>query len=234
MNTIGFIFARGGSKGLPGKNLRLFAGKPLLVWAIEQAKAIKRIRRLIVSTDSEAIASTAREYGADVPFMRPASLAQDSSPEFLAWRHALTYLKETEGYLPDAMVSVPTTAPLRLPVDINNCLDEFEKGLADAVITVTEAHRSPWFNMVKVNDEWAASLVIPFSEKITRRQDVPLVYDMATVAYVLRPNFVFAEESIFSGRVRAVIVPRERAIDIDTLLDFEIAEFLMKRRTNSL
>jgi len=230
MNAIAFIFARGGSKGLPGKNIRILGGKPLIAWSIEQAMSVKRIDRVIVSTDSEEIAAVAIAYGAEVPFMRPAELARDESPEWLAWRHALNYLKETEGVLPDAMVSVPATAPLRHPVDLENCLDEYEKGQADMVITVSDAHRSPYFNMVTSNKEGMVSLVIPPSSAISRRQDAPVVYDMATVAYVTRPEFVMTHNSTFEGRVRAVHVPSERAIDIDTLLDFQIAECLLTIR----
>lgn len=230
MNAVGFIFARSGSKGLPGKNIRPLAGKPLIAWAIEQAKAVKRIRRVIVSTDSEEIAVAARECGADVPFLRPAALARDDSPEWLAWRHALTYLQDTEGALPGVMVSIPATAPLRLPIDIENCLNEYAKGGADMVITVTEAHRNPYFNMVKVLPGGGANLVIPSEDGAMRRQEAPPVYDMTTVAYVARPGFVMNSNGVFEGRVRAVQVPVERAIDIDTLLDFEMAEFLMNRR----
>lgn len=234
MNVVAFIFARGGSKGLPGKNIRPFAGKPLIAWAIEHAKAVKRIRRVIVSTDSDDIAVVAREYGAEVPFLRPAELAKDDSPEWLAWCHALTYLKDTEGMLPDVMVSVPTTAPLRLPSDIENCLDQFAKGDADVVITVTDAHRNPFFNMVKVNDDGTVGLVIPPQNSIARRQDSPAVFDMATVAYVVRPEFVMCNNATFEGRVRAVHVPVERAIDIDTLLDFRMAECLLNIRRKKL
>jgi len=227
MKAIAFIFARGGSKGLPGKNIRLLGGKPLIAWSIDHALSVGRIDRVIVSTDSEEIASVARTYGAEVPFIRPAELARDESPEWLAWRHALNYLMETEGVLPDAMVSVPATAPLRLPVDLENCLDEYEKGLSDMVITVSDAHRSPYFNMVTLMEDGAVSLVIPPFSAVSRRQDAPVVYDMATVAYIARPEFVMTYNSMFEGRVRAVHVPYERAIDIDTLLDFQIAECLL-------
>ena len=230
MNAVAFIFARGGSKGLPGKNTRLLAGKPLIGWAIEHAQAVKRIHRVIVSTDSEEIAAVAREFGAEVPFLRPEYLARDDSPEWLAWRHALQYLEDTEAALPDAMVSVPTTAPLRLPIDIENCLDEYSKGGADVVITVTDARRNPYFNMVKPNADGTVDLVIPPPSGVVRRQDVPPMYDVATVAYVANPTFVFSHESTFAGRVRAVHVPVERSIDIDALLDFEIAEMLISKR----
>lgn len=229
MKTVAFIFARGGSKGLPGKNVLPFCGKPMIAWSIAHAKAVERIERVIVSTDDEAIATVAREHGAETPFLRPAELARDDSPEWLAWRHALIYLHENGG-LPDAMVSVPVTAPLREPTDIERCLDVFETGDADVVVTVSEAHRSPYFNMVRQNEDGTVDLVIAPAAKVVRRQDVPAVFDMATVAYVAAPHFVLTREAMFEGRVRAVSVPAERAIDIDTLLDFQIAECLMKRR----
>lgn len=230
MTTVAFIFARGGSKGLPGKNIRPLLGKPLIAWSIEYARAVKRIERVIVSTDSQQIADVASEYGAEVPFMRPEELAHDTSSEWLAWQHALNYLLETEGSVPDVMVSIPTTAPLRLPLDIENCLDEYEKGDVDIVITVTDAHRSPYFNMVKENIDGTVGLVIPPHNVVSRRQDAPTVYDMATVAYVVSPEFVLTHQSIFEGSVRRVHVPIERAIDIDTSLDFQIAECLLNNR----
>lgn len=230
MKAIAFIFARGGSKGLPGKNIRQLSGKPLIAWSIEHALAVKRIERVIVSTDSEEIAKVALAYGAEVPFMRPAELAGDNSSEWLAWKHALNFLLETHDRLPDAMVSIPTTAPLRLPVDIENCLDQYEKGDADMVITVTDAHRSPFFNMVTNNADGTVGLVIPPKSSISRRQDAPTVYDMTTVAYVASTRFVLNHNALFEGRVRSVYVPTERAIDIDTVLDFQIAECLLKIR----
>jgi CMP-N-acetylneuraminic acid synthetase len=219
---------------LPGKNIRPLGGKPLIAWSIEQALAVKRIERVIVSTDSEEIAAVAREYGAEVPFIRPAELALDNSPEWLAWRHALNYLLETTGTLPEVMVSVPTTAPLRLALDIENCLGEYEKGDADMVITVTEAQRSPYFNMVKTNTDGTVGLVNPQQSAIARRQDAPVVYDMATVCYVANPKFIMTHNVMFEGRVKAVTVPAERAIDIDTLLDFQIVECLLKIREQKL
>jgi len=189
---------------------------------------------VIVSTDSKEIAAVAKQYGAEVPFMRPAELAQDNSPEWLAWRHALDYLRESSGSLPKAMVSVPTTAPLRLALDIEKCLNEYEKGDADMIITITDAHRSPYFNMVKTNADGTVALVIPSESAMNRRQDAPLVYDMATVCYVAKPEFVMTHHGAFEGRVRAVHVPTERAIDIDTLLDFQIAEGLIKLREEDL
>lgn len=229
MKAIALICARGGSKGLPRKNLLPLAGRALIVRAIDQARALNRVERIMVSTDSEEIAGVARQAGAEVPFMRPAELARDDSPEWLVWRHALAYLKTSSGSYPSALLVVPTTAPLRSEVDLTNCMDEFEKGEADVVVTVTEAHRSPYFNMVKANADGTVDLVIPPEGAIVRRQDVPAVYDLTTVAYVARPEFVMTRNGIFEGRVRPVHVPVERALDIDTLLDFRIAEFLVAK-----
>jgi N-acylneuraminate cytidylyltransferase len=225
---VGAIFARGGSKGLPKKNIKYFNGKPLIAWAIQDALSIDRISRVIVSTDCEEIARTAIENGAEVPFLRPKQLAGDTSPEFLAWRHAIDHLHRASGYLPKALVSIPTTSPLRVPLDIENCLNCYEKGNADAVITVTESHRNPYFNMVRREEDSSFNLVCG-ADGIARRQDAPNVFDMCTIAYVLKPSFVLAKDALFDGRVEAVEIPKSRSIDIDSALDFELAEFLHKK-----
>jgi N-acylneuraminate cytidylyltransferase len=230
MSIVGFIFARGGSKGLPGKNIRPLMGKPLINWSIEHALSISRIERLIVSTDSTEIAAVAVAAGAEVPFIRPTELAQDSSREWLAWRHALNYVYETSGSLPETMVSIPATAPLRFSSDIERCIDLYQDGGVDIVVTVTDSHRSPYFNMIEIQEDGLARLVIPPKAIISGRQGAPEVFDMTTVAYVARSEFVLRCEGVFDGRVGTVHVPPERAIDIDTLLDFQIAECLLIQR----
>lgn len=229
-NITAFIFARGGSKGLPDKNIRSLVGKPLIGWAVEQAHSVPDIGRVIVSTDSQEIAEIALAFGADVPFLRPPELASDTCSEIDAWRHALIHLRETEGCLPDIFVSVPTTSPLRLPEDIESCLDIYKNQKADVVLTVTSAHRNPWFNMVSIQSDGTAELVNNPDGLVTRRQDAPEVFDVTTVAYVANPEFILSGRSLLSGCVRAAKVPVERSVDIDTLHDFEIAEFLMKKR----
>ena len=229
MKYIALICARGGSKGLPGKNIKPLNGVPLIGWSIMVAKQVERISRVIVSTNSEEIAKVAVEYGAEVPFMRPNELAQDDSPEWLVWKHALNFLKNQNNEI-DGLVVVPTTATLRSKGDVNNCINEFEKGNVDVVITVSNAHRSPYFNMVKTNQNGFSSLVISSKEKITRRQEVPEVFDMTTVAYVAKPGFVLQNHGIFDGRVRCVHIPPERSLDIDTPLDFKIAECLVNNK----
>ncbi len=226
MRYIALICARGGSKGLPGKNIKPLGGIPLIGRSIQVAKQVSRIDRIIVSTDSEEIAEVAREYGAEVPFMRPEELAQDNSSEWLVWQHTLDFLKKNDSNIIDGLVNLPTTAPLRSVIDVENCLDEYEKGDVDVVITVTDAHRSPYFNMVTNDKDGYSSLVIS-GNNIVCRQDAPIVYDMTTVAYVIKPKFMQNSMGLFDGRIRSVKIPVERAIDIDTELDFRIAESML-------
>ena len=187
------------------------------------------MRRIIVSTDSKQIAGVALAFGAEVPFIRPDYLAKDDSPEWLAWQHALKEILKEEGALPEALLSLPTTSPLRELADVNSCLDCFEKGCADAVITVCPSRRSPYFNMVNIDEERSAKLVLNTEEKTFRRQDTPATYDITTVAYVMKPSFVMQSNHIFDGQVQGIVVPENRSLDIDTKLDFDIAEFLMRR-----
>ena len=219
-----FIFARGGSKGIPRKNLHLLAGKPLLVHAIDTARASRHISRIFVSTDDTEIAAVARAHGAEVPALRPAELASDTASEWLAWRHAITDLA---GEPFDVFVSIPPTAPLRSVADVDACIETLLGGDCDIVITASEAHRNPYFNMITRATDGTARIVIAPEGKVTRRQDAPAVYDVTTVAYAARPDFILRESGIFAGRVKAVLVPAERALDIDTQLDFDFAEFLL-------
>jgi len=230
MEITAFVFARGGSKGLPGKNVRPLNGIPLVAWSIIAARDVKRISRIIVSTDSEEIAYIAKEYGAEVPFMRPSELAKDDSPEWLAWRHALEYLHDVEGYFPDIIVSLPATSPLRSVEDINNCIDTYLSETVDGVITVSESSRNPYFNMIEFDANGYSKVVCQSNESTLRRQDAPDVYDMNTVCFVVNPSFVFKNMSLMTGNVKSVIVPKERSVDIDDLFDFRMAEFLISQQ----
>jgi N-acylneuraminate cytidylyltransferase len=225
------IFARGGSKGVPRKNVRLLAGKPLIAYAIEVARKSTLIDRVIVSTDDSEIADVAAKFGAEIPFMRPPELAQDDSPEWLAWQHAIRTLSgPVSDPKWDVFVCIPTTAPLRKVEDVDACIGALLAGDADVAITVRPAQRNPYFNMVTIDNQGHAHLVIPPQRETFRRQDAPLVYDMATVAYATRPEFVLSATSIFQGKVKAVVVPSERALDIDTELDIRVAEFLLRQQ----
>ncbi len=228
VKIFGFVFARGGSKGILRKNIKPLAGKPLIHYAIESALQCRFLDRVIVSTDDEAIAVEGVRAGAQVPFMRPLELAEDKTPEWLAWQHAVQTLKEG-GVDFDILVSVPATSPFRKPQDIDAAVSALlDDDTADAVITVTKASRHPSFNMVTLDNEGMAGIVMPMAESIARRQDAPVVYDITTVAYAVRADFILTSNSLFEGRVKSVIIPRERALDIDTEYDFKIAEFLIE------
>ncbi len=231
MRIIAFIFARGGSKGIPRKNLQKIAGLSLLGHAIACASALAQVERVIVSTDDEEIAAEARRHGGEVPFLRPPEFATDRAPESHAWQHALGEVEARHGKL-DVFLSVPTTAPLRDPDDLRNVLAAFVPDETDFVITVTPARRSPYFNMVTVDDRDFARLAANQGSLVTNRQEAPAVFDMTTVAYAASPEFVRSGKSLFEGRVRAVRIPAERALDIDDPLDLEIARFLHSRKSN--
>ena len=227
---VAVIPARGGSKGVPRKNIRLLGGKPLIAHAIETARRSRLIDRVIVSTDDAEIATVAQQYGAEVPFMRPRELALDDSPEWLTWQHAIRTLDATEGSPKvEVFICVPPTSPLRSTEDVDSCIQTLLENEADMVITVKPAERNPYFNMVVLNEQGFAQLAIPPEGNIYRRQDAPAVYDVTTVAYAARPEFVLNASSMFEGRLRAVVVPAVRALDIDTELDFKFAEFLLSQ-----
>lgn len=230
-SVIGFIFARGGSKGVPRKNVRMLAGKPLIAWAIECGLTSRLVSRVVVSTDDQEIAEVARQWGAEVPFLRPAELAGDHAPEWLAWRHAIEAVRSLPEFPPlEVFAAIPCTSPLRAVDDLDACIEALLTSGADIAITVKDAARSPYFNQVLLDSAGMARLVIPPARAVNRRQDAPPVYDMTTVAYAARPDFVMQADSMFAGRAVAVQVPEERALDIDTEQDFAFAEFLMDRR----
>lgn len=229
MKSYGFIFARGGSKGVPKKNIKLLCGKPLIAYAIEAGLQSGILEKIIVSTDSEEIAAVAREYGAQTPFLRPAELASDTAAEMLAWRHAVSFLAE-HGETFDTFVSIPATAPLRTPEDVRRCVAVFEQGDCDFVITCAKANHYPPFNIITLDAGGYADISMRLDPPPVRRQDVPRYFVITPVAYVTTPRYIENNLSLWNGRVKAVEVSRDRAIDIDEALDFEMAEFFMKKR----
>jgi N-acylneuraminate cytidylyltransferase len=231
MATWAAIFARGGSKGVPGKNLRQVGGVSLIGRAVQIAVATPGIDHVICSTDDYKIAEEASDFGADVPFLRPGNLSTDESPEWDSWQHLSGYLMEQGAEFGDTLVVLPATAPLRETIDVESAIKISRETGADVVVSVAPAHRNPWFNMVTVDSHMQAEIV--FKRGVTnvhRRQDAPEVFDVTTVAYVTSLGFVVSASSMFSGRVAASLVPVERALDIDTELDLEIAEFLHQRK----
>ena len=166
-----------------------------------------------------------------MPFIRPAELAGDNAPERAAWQHAIKSLQSIDGdRAVDVFVCVSTTAPLRAVADLYVCIEAFLHDDVDIVITVSLAERSPYYNMVELDDRDCARLVIPPEQTLHARQNAPDVYDMTTVAYVASPEYVLATDNIFDGKVKAVIIPKERSLDIDTEFDWQYAEFLLMQK----
>jgi len=232
MTTYACIFARSGSKGMAKKNFQTFNGKPLISWTVELALQIGQIDKVFISTDSKEIAEIARVAGAIVPFIRPSELATDTCPEWHSWQHFINFLADKDGKVPEVFISLPPTSPLRSITDVENCIQEFKKGRADFVVGITPSERNPYFNMVKKVEDNQVDLIIQQGNKYSRRQDTPEVFDLTTVCYVGKPSTILTKNSIFEGKVAGVEIPRERAIDIDTELDFQIAEFLFKSKLN--
>ena len=232
MKPIAAIFARGGSKGLPNKNLAYFNGKPLIATTIEFAIESSLFSKVLVSTDSPSIAKVSEEFGAEVPFLRPDYLATDESPEWDSWKHLVTYLENSYDDTPEALVSLPTTAPLRSVGDISKCLQLFSQVRPDAIITVNEARRNPYFNMVSLNSENQAKLLVQPKSSIYRRQDAPKAYDINTVCYVASLKYISTASSILEGDVRAIEIPI--SVDIDTKEDLDLAEYLRKAIDNEV
>ena len=222
-----FIFARGGSKGVPKKNIKPINGRPLLEISILQALSVEGIDEVIVSTDCDEIADIAKACGAKVPFMRPAELSTDAASELDAWKHAIRKNEELFGELPDPFISIPTTAPLRDTFDVKNCIDAYFETSADLVICCTASHHSPWFNMVEMDDENTVNILLNQEKNIHRRQDSKIIYNITTVAYVGNPNYLLNATHLLEGKIKGIEVPYERALDIDNDFDFLIAEKIL-------
>jgi CMP-N-acetylneuraminic acid synthetase len=218
VRTLGLIPARGGSKSVPRKNVRELAGKPVLAWTVETALACAALERVIVSTDDEEIAAVARACGAEV-LARPAELARDETPDLPVYRHALDELGDSY----DAVAWLRPTAPLRAAEDVDAAVRLLEETGADAVRSVCEAEHSPYW-MGRLDGD---RLVPLLGEVPERRQLLPPVYRLNGAVDVVRCSSVGDE--LFGGDVRAYVMPRERSIDLDTELDFLLAEALLRR-----
>ncbi len=227
MNIVATICARGGSKGVPRKNIRPLCGKPLIVHTIEIAQKCRLINRIIVSTDDREIAETARKAGAEVPFMRPKELAQDDTAKLPVIKHAIQFL-ESQGYSPDIVVDLDPTSPLRTEKDIEACIRMVMAGEADNVFSVTRASKSPYFNMVEIIDG-KVRLVKQLDRPAKRRQDAPEVYDMNASIYVWKRDALMNNETIYLENTRIYLMPKW-AIDIDDETDFEFVEYILSRR----
>lgn len=221
--------ARGGSKGLPGKNLRPLAGKPLIAYTIEAARASSVLDRLVLSTDDAGIAAAARTLGCDVPFIRPAELARDDTPHLPVVQHAVRWLDEGDGYRPDAVMILQPTSPLRRPRHIREAVDLLESSGADSVVSVCSVpdHYNP-MRTVSIDASGTARLFVtgePLRRRINRRQDMPAAWTMNGAIYLVRTPALFAAEpSLYGDHSAAYVMPHASSVSIDSLEDWFAAE----------
>jgi len=229
LKVLGLVTARGGSKGLPGKNLRPLAGKPLIAYTIETAHASGAFDRLVLSTDDAEIVAVARTLGCDVPFMRPAELARDETPHLPVVQHAVSWLQKHEGYRPEAVMILQPTSPLRQPHQIREAVALLESSGADSVISVGRVpdHCHP-MRTVSIGASGDASLFVtgePIRRRINRRQDMPPAWAMNGAIYLLRTSLLSAREpSLYGDRSAAYVMPHASGISIDSIEDWVAAE----------
>ena len=232
MNVLGIITARGGSKGIPGKNLKVLAGRPLLAYTVEAANSSGALHRLILSTEDPAIADAGRALGCEVPFARPADLSRDDTPHLPVVVHAVRWMAEHAGYRPDAVIILQPTSPLRSAGDIRASLDVLDRSGADSVVSVSAvpAHVHP-MRMLRVDAAGAATLFVsgePVRRRINRRQDLPEAWMMNGAIYAFRAALLSAAEpTLYGDRVATYRMPADRAVSIDDLHDWEEAERLL-------
>jgi CMP-N,N'-diacetyllegionaminic acid synthase len=235
MSILCVIAARGGSQGVPGKNIRLLHGKPVIARAVETALAAPEIDRVVISTDSPAIAEAAVAAGAQLMFMRPAELAQADSGKFQVWQHALAACEAREGRRYDLYVDLDCTNPLIEPGDVSAAIARFRQlrceGVAvDAVFTVAKARRNPYFNLVEPDAAGALKMSKTRGDTVLSRQKAPPVYEHVAGVYVLDADYLRRAGHLLDGHAAGYEVPEHKALDIDSELDFQIIEFLLGRR----
>jgi N-acylneuraminate cytidylyltransferase len=230
MEVLAVIPARGGSKGIPRKNLALVAGVPLIAHSIRHALAAKSVSRVIVSTEDEEIAAVATSFGAQVPFRRPSALAEDHVLDQPVFAHALEALRAAEGYVPDLVVHLRPTTPYRRVEWIDQAVARLEAApQADSLRSVSHPSQHP-YRMFRLDGDGFLSPLMPGEHPtpyLLRRQDLPPVYYYNCVLDVTRPATIFAKGSMTGDRILPMMLPADEIIDVDSPRDLEVARLLM-------
>ncbi len=226
--TLCTICVRGGSKGVKGKNLKNLNGKPLLSHTIIQAIESNIFDKVVVSTDSDDLIAIAREYGAEVFFKRSDNLSSDTAGKIDVFKDVLLRSEEYYGKKYDYIVDLDATAPLRLVSDIINSFDQFIKDNNDNLITAMPSRRSPYFNLIEMDENKNVFLSKKPKELLLRRQDSPKCFDMNASIYIWKRDALLVSDDVFLNNTGLYVMPEERSIDIDSELDFKFVEFLMK------
>jgi CMP-N,N'-diacetyllegionaminic acid synthase len=227
-SILAIIPARGGSKGVPKKNIKSLNGMPLITYTIEEAKKSKYITRLVVSTDDERIAETAIRGNAEIPCLRPKELSTDSSKTNDCIIHMINYLKDKENYTPDYVCLLQCTSPLRTSEDIDGAIEKLLSTDFDGIISVCESEVNPYWTNVFEKDK--LKYFIGEGKNITRRQDLPQVYRYNGAIYIIKTEILIKERTFEVENITGYVMSNEDSIDIDTITDFKIAEVLIKER----
>lgn len=224
-DILAVIPARGGSKGVPRKNIKAICGKPLIEYTIDAAKRCEYIQRVIISTDDEEIAEVSKKLGGEVPYLRPLELSGDNSPTVECVIEFLNTLEKNEGYKPDYVALLQCTSPLRNSIHIKEAIEQLLESDMDGIISVCEVELSPyWMNIV---NDGKLEYFIEEGKKITRRQDLPQVYRMNGAIYIVKTDILLKYKTFEPDNVCAYIMSQKDSIDIDTKLDFKMAELIM-------
>lgn len=229
MKRICTICARGGSKGVKGKNIRPLLGKPLIAHSIERAIESGLFDVIAVSSDSDLILEAAREYGVKMLIKRPDELATDHAAKIPVIRHCVSEVERIMNLRFDTFVDLDATSPLRTVEDIRQSVSLLETNGVANVITGMPARRSPYFNLVEEDAEGKIFLSKRLDRPIVRRQDAPKCYDMNASVYVWRRDSLFGSDTVFLDDTKLHVMPEERSIDIDSEVDFAFVEFMMSR-----
>jgi CMP-N-acetylneuraminic acid synthetase len=229
--VLGLITARGGSKRLPRKNVKLLAGKPLIAWTIETARQSHRLSRVIVSTDDAEIARVAQGWGAEVPFMRPEALGQDESSHISVVTHAIRWLEEHRQGAPDYVMLLAPTSPLRTAEDIEAAIDIARRRAAVAVVSVCVPDRHPYLCKRILADGTLTDFVpLPRELPSLRHQDLPPAYGLNGAIYLNRRESLLRDGTFVPPGTVAYVMPPERSLDIDSSWDFDLAGLILRDR----
>ena len=229
MKRICSICARGGSKGVVNKNIRIIAGKPLIAHSIERAKESKSFESIVVSSDSEEILDTARNFGADFVIKRPLNLASDKSAKLPAIQHCISSIEKELNKTFDTIVDLDATSPLRSVKDIIESIAMLEQSQSSNLITGSHSRRSPYFNLVELNEDKYVRRSKELDKAVVRRQDAPECFDMNASIYIWKKEGFFDHSRVLLDNTILFSMPEERSIDIDSELDFEIVKYLLEK-----
>ncbi len=231
-NVLCTICARGGSKGVPKKNIREVNGKPLIAYSIEQALESSLFDHVVVSTDCDDIANIAKQYGAEVFFKRSNELASDDSGKLPVIRDAFIRSEKQFNKKFVILVDIDATSPLRTVDDIKESVNQFIQNNNSNLISACLSHRSPYFNLIEEDKTGKIGLSKSLSGAVLRRQDAPKTYDMNASIYVWKRDAILHQDSLFLDDTGLYVMPASRSFDIDSELDFKIVSFLLKTNGN--